>query len=67
MSDNTTETWKSITLPKWLCEAIESYLDTDWKDGRDPSGFGAMNAVWYIGERIAAVYASCRRVEEVTR
>jgi hypothetical protein len=42
---NTTTTHKTIALPKWLCEAIENYLDTDWSDGRDPSKIGAVNAV----------------------
>ncbi len=47
-----------IVLPDHLVSAIRDYLATDWKDGRDPSGYGALNAVCYIGERVAALYAS---------
>lgn len=57
---STTETHRTIELPRWLCDAIEAYIDADWRDGRDPSGFGGMNAVGYIGERVAAIYASTR-------
>lgn len=46
----------TITLTPKLADAIERYLDTDWKDGRDPSKFGALNAVAYIGEQIAGIY-----------
>lgn len=47
----------TIRLPKHLVKAIDDYLDTDWKDGRDPSKLGALNAVAYIGERVAAIRA----------
>jgi len=47
----------TIRLPKHLVEAIDTYLDTDWSDGRDPSKIGSLNAVAYIGERVAAIRA----------
>lgn len=50
----------SIILPADLVAAIEKYNTTDWKDGRDPSKFGALNAVAYIGERTAAIVAATR-------
>ena len=50
-----------IRLPKHLVQAIDKYLDTDWSDGRDPSKIGALNAVAYIGERVAAMRAERRR------
>ena len=51
---------KTIDLPKQLCDAIEKYLDTNWSSGADPSKFGALNAVAYIGERVVALYAATR-------
>lgn len=51
---------KTITLPDDLVAAIDSYLDTDWSDGRDPSRFGALNIVAFIGERVAAIYRESR-------
>ena len=53
-------TARRITLPPNLISAIESYLDTNWDDGRDPSKLGALNAVSYIGERVAAIWAHQR-------
>jgi len=53
----------SITLPDDLVAAIDAYLDTDWtdgRDGRDPSKLGALNAVAYIGERIASIRKEVR-------
>ena len=50
----------TITLPRYLVRAIDAYLDTDWKDGRDPSKLGAFNAVAYIGEHVAAIRAKQR-------
>jgi hypothetical protein len=52
----------SFGIDAELGAKIAAYLDTDWSDGRDPSKFGALNAVSYIGERIAAIYAA-RRAE----
>lgn len=43
-----------ITLQPYLVEAIAKYNATDWSDGRDPSKLGALNAVAYIGEHVAA-------------
>lgn len=53
----------SIDLPSFVAKAIEAYNSVDWKDGRDPSGFGAINAVAYIGEHVAALYAQQIRRE----
>jgi hypothetical protein len=50
-----------ITIPAELVAAVDNYLDTDWEDGRDPTKLGALNAVAYIGERIAAIRAAHRR------
>lgn len=44
-----------INIPDHLVEAIDKYVNTNWKDGRDPSKLGALNAVAYIGERLVAV------------
>lgn len=49
-----------IILPGYLVAAIDAYLDTDWSDGRDPSKFGAFNAVSYIGEQIAFIRKETR-------
>jgi len=44
-----------VTLDASLVDAIRRYNRTDWHDGRDPSKLGALNAVAYIGERVAAI------------
>jgi hypothetical protein len=49
----------SIDLPPDVVAAIESYINTNWTDGQ-PSRLGALNAVAFIGERIAAIYAAQR-------
>lgn len=49
-----------VTLPASLVAAIDDYNQTDWRDGRDPSRFGALNAVAFIGERVAALRATRR-------
>jgi hypothetical protein len=46
----------TLRIPQHLVDAIESYLTTDWSDGRDPSKIGALNAVAYIGEQVARIY-----------
>src|SRR5689334_19768307 len=46
----------ALALPPHLVEAIEHYNGADWGDGRDPSKLGAINAVCYIGEQVAALY-----------
>lgn len=46
-----------VTLPAHLVKAIRQYNAKDWKDGRDPSKLGALNAVAYIGEQVAALIA----------
>ena len=57
-----------ITIPVDLASAIDNYLSTDWKDGRDPSKIGALNAVAYIGERVAGIYdASAKRKRGAAR
>lgn len=38
-----------INIPDHLVDAVDKYVNTNWKDGRDPSKFGALNAVAYIG------------------
>jgi hypothetical protein len=53
-------TRKTIDLPKQLSDAIEKYLDTNWSSTVDPSKFGALNAVAYIGECVVALYATTR-------
>lgn len=50
-----------IDIPDYLVDAIDKYTATDWKDGRDPSKLGALNAVAYIGERLVAELAEARR------
>jgi hypothetical protein len=45
----------AIELPSELVAAIEKYLNTDW---RDPSKLGALNAVAFIGESVAAIYGA---------
>ena len=50
------EVW--IALPADLVTEIERYLATGWRDGRDPSRLGALNAVAYIGESVAAIVAN---------
>ncbi len=52
-----------MTIPANLVNAIDGYLDTDWNDGRDPGKIGALNAVSYIGEQIAAIRAATRRAK----
>lgn len=42
-----------ITLPAELVEAIEKYNETDWPIG----GIASLNAVAFIGERVAAIVA----------
>lgn len=49
------EVW--IALPADLVAEIERYLATDWRDGRDPSRLGALNAVAHIGESVAEIIA----------
>jgi len=51
---------EAIILPGHLVAAIDAYLDTDWTDGRDPSKIGALNAVSYIGERVAELRRESR-------
>lgn len=59
---------RRITLPANLVDAIESYLSTPWSDGRDPSKIGALNAVAFIGERVAAIFSVKRsRATRVAR
>ncbi len=50
-----------IDIPDYLVDAIDKYVGTDWKDGRDPSKFGALNAVAYIGERLVVELSAARR------
>lgn len=50
-----------VELDESLVKAVDAYLDTDWKDGRDPSKFGALNAIAYVGERVAAIRALKRK------
>lgn len=50
-----------IDIPDDLVDAIDKYVGTDWKDGRDPSKLGALNAVAYIGERLVAEVSAPRR------
>lgn len=50
-----------IDIPDDLVEAIDNYLTTDWKDGRDPSKLGALNAVAYIGGRLVAELLAARQ------
>lgn len=50
-----------IDIPDDLIETVDKYLSTDWKDGRDPSRYGALNAVAYIGERLVAVVSDARQ------
>lgn len=45
---------RQITLPDDLINAIDAYPTTDWSK-RDPSKIGALNAVAYIGERVASI------------
>jgi hypothetical protein len=52
---------RTIELPAALVQDIENYLDADWSDGRDPSGVGVLNAVAYIGERVAALWLETRQ------
>jgi len=47
-----------LSLPKSLTDAIDAYVATDWRGGCDPSGYGSVNAVAYIGERISALYVA---------
>ncbi len=56
-----------IELPREVVSAIEDYLNTDWSDGRDPSRLGAVNAVAFIGERVAAIYASRDDADQLSR
>lgn len=50
-----------IDISDYLVDAIDKYVTTSWKDGRDPSKLGALNAVAYIGERLVAELAEARR------
>lgn len=50
-----------IDIPDYLVDAIDKYVNTDWKDGRDPSKLGALNAVAYIGERLVAELSAARK------
>lgn len=53
MPQLTAET-KQLLLSPELVAAIEKYLDTDWGEG---ASIGALNAVAFIGELVAATYA----------
>lgn len=53
-----------VRLPPDVVEAIDHYISTDWKDGRDPSKLGALNAVAHIGERVVAVVCAERARRE---
>jgi hypothetical protein len=44
-----------VRLPANLVRTIDAYLDADWSEKRDPSKIGALNAIAYIGERVAAI------------
>lgn len=50
-----------INIPDYLIDAIDKYVGTNWKDGRDPSKLGALNAVSYIGEHLVAVVSAAKR------
>ncbi len=50
----------TIDIPDDLVAEIDAYLDADWSIKRDPSKFGALNAVAHIGERMAAIRADMR-------
>lgn len=52
-----------IDIPDYLIDAIDKYASTDWKDGRDPSKIGALNAVAYIGERLVAELSAARKAK----
>lgn len=49
-----------VRLPADVVVAVNKYHATDWSDGRDPSKFGALNAVAYIGERVIALVPPAR-------
>lgn len=50
-----------LDIPDELIKSIDDYLARDWKS-TDPSKFGALNAVAYIGERMVATLAAARRM-----
>lgn len=50
----------TIVLPYSLVKAIERYNQTLWSAKNDPSRLGALNAVAYIGEQVAAILRTCR-------
>ncbi len=52
-----------IDISDDLVKVINEYVNTDWKDGRDPSKFGALNAVAYIGERLVAELLAARSTQ----
>jgi hypothetical protein len=52
----------TVELPGELVDAIDRYIATDWRDGCDPSRFGALNAVAFIGEQLVAAYVRQRQV-----
>lgn len=50
-----------LDIPDDLIDAVNKYVTTNWKDGRDPSKLGALNAVAYIGERLTAVLSIAKQ------
>lgn len=59
MTDPEKNPWQ-LEVPADLVRAIDAYIDGDWSKQADPSRFGALNAVAYIGERIAAMRKATR-------
>lgn len=55
-----------VTLPEDLARAVDNYLTADWSKARDPSRMGALNAVAYIGERVAALRRAGTSGQSVT-
>jgi hypothetical protein len=49
-----------VTIPGHLVESVEKYVATDWAKV-DPSKFGALNAVAYIGEQLATLVVNARK------
>lgn len=47
-----------VTLPADLVRSIDAYLDTDWKSH---DSIAPLNAVAFIGERVAAIRKANRR------
>jgi hypothetical protein len=47
-----------IELPSDVVRAIDAYLDTDW---RSCDSIAPLNAVAFIGERVAAIRKTSRR------